>query len=346
MAAGELLLAPARAEVAARALAPAARQRAHRGRRAGAGGGDGGSGGDGLGRAGRGRVSAAWAGRRPAAPGGVPDPDREPGGRHAARAGGAARRRRGGLRGHPAHARAARPLRRVCPAGLLPRAQRGARARASWWSGCAPGRWWRWCPTPACRWCRTPASCWFARAWRRGWRWRCCPGPRRPWPRWWPRACRRRALALRGLPAPPARRSWRSSCRPPRRWWRSSRPAGWPPSLAVLAELDGDRPVAVCRELTKRPRGGGARDGVGAGRPLRGSASARRGGAGGGPGGGDGGRVRARGGRAGAAGRGGRTPRAAAKVVAELTGVSANTLYRALTAGTEGCRVGRPLPRS
>ena len=44
-----------------------------------------------------------------------------------------------------------------------------------------------------------------------------------------------RALALRGLPAPPARGAGGAPACPPRRWWRSNRPAAWPPSLAVLA---------------------------------------------------------------------------------------------------------------
>ena len=36
-----------------------------------------------------------------------------------------------------------------------------------------------------------------------------------------------------------------------RRWWRSSRRAASAASLAVLAAVDAERPVAVCRELTK-----------------------------------------------------------------------------------------------
>ncbi len=103
-------------------------------------------------------------------------------------------------------------------------------------------------------------------------------------------------------------------------------------SLEVLAELDPDRPVAVCRELTKLHE-----------EVVRGSASelaaryrigaaARRGGAG----------VRAR-----AADRprtrpphwrrfagwsdSGAKPRVAAAVIGELTGFSANELYSALT---------------
>jgi 16S rRNA (cytidine1402-2'-O)-methyltransferase len=102
-------------------------------------------------------------------------------------------------------------------------------------------------------------------------------------------------------------------------------------SLAVLAELDPDRPVAVCRELTKVHE-----------EVVRGSAAelARRyadaaprgeivfvvGGA-------EGSDVEED--RAQAAVRrlvdAGAKPREAARVVAELTGASANALYRALT---------------
>jgi len=103
-------------------------------------------------------------------------------------------------------------------------------------------------------------------------------------------------------------------------------------SLGVLAELDPDRPVAVCRELTKAheeivrggaaelaaryadaaPRGevvlvvGGAPEGSGI-EDERAADAVRR-------------LVDA-----------GAKPREAARVVASLTGASANALYRALT---------------
>jgi 16S rRNA (cytidine1402-2'-O)-methyltransferase len=105
-------------------------------------------------------------------------------------------------------------------------------------------------------------------------------------------------------------------------------------SLRVLAELDPDRPVAVCRELTKvheevvrgtaaelaaryadaAPRGevvlvvGGAPESAG---PSEAAVDAVR--------------------RLVAAGA---KPRTAASVVAELTGVAANELYRAVSAGS------------
>ena len=141
------------------------------------------------------------------------------------------------------------------------------------------------------------------------------------------------ALALRGLPAAPARGAGGPPELPPRRWSRSNRPRRVAATLAVLARAGRRPPGRRVPRADQAPRGGGARHGVRAGRPLRGRAAARRGGAGGRPGGGGRGRARARGGRrwrrlveAGA------RPRAAAKVVAELTGVSANELYGALTA--------------
>jgi 16S rRNA (cytidine1402-2'-O)-methyltransferase len=103
-------------------------------------------------------------------------------------------------------------------------------------------------------------------------------------------------------------------------------------SLAVLAQVDPDRPVAVCRELTKvyeevvrgsaselaaryaeeAPRGEVVLviDGAAAAEPALAPALAalRR-----------------------LVDEGGARPRPAASVVAELTGTSANALYRALT---------------
>ncbi len=51
------------------------------------------------------------------------------------------------------------------------------------------------------------------------------------------------------MSAGPGSRCWRRSGA---RWCCSSRPAGWPRSLAELAEAFGaDRPAVLCRELTK-----------------------------------------------------------------------------------------------
>ena len=139
-----------------------------------------------------------------------------------------------------------------------------------------------------------------------------------------------RALALHRLPAAQGGRAARaSSSAATRRWSRSSRRAGWRARCAVLAELDPERPVAVCRELTKLheevvrgtgARGGGAVRGRRAGRDRAG------------------GRARPAERRADVAPaleavealvEAGARRRAAAKVVARLTGVPANRLYRA-----------------
>jgi 16S rRNA (cytidine1402-2'-O)-methyltransferase len=101
-------------------------------------------------------------------------------------------------------------------------------------------------------------------------------------------------------------------------------------SLKVLAELDPDRPAAVCRELTKVHeevvRGSAAELATRyASEPPRGEVALVVGGAGGGAGG--------QGPAIDALRRlveAGAKPRPAASVVAELTGASANALYRAL----------------
>jgi 16S rRNA (cytidine1402-2'-O)-methyltransferase len=103
-------------------------------------------------------------------------------------------------------------------------------------------------------------------------------------------------------------------------------------TLAVLAQLDGDRPVAVCRELTKRHeevvRGTASELAARyADTPPRGEVVLVVGPA-----------VAAEGELGPAVDalerlvEAGARPRPAAKVVAELTGTSANALYQALTA--------------
>ena len=123
--------------------------------------------------------------------------------------------------------RAAGALRRAGDARALPRAQR-ARAdaelvradarrrgrRAGVRRGDAAG-------------VATRATCWCRAASRRGSRSRCCRGRRRRWPRWWRRRCRRTPGGSSG--------SCRASGRAlvevvrvgARRWWRSSRRGGW-----------------------------------------------------------------------------------------------------------------------
>ena len=190
----------------------------------------------------------ARKGERP--PGGLPDSDRQPRGRDAARALGPARGGRGGLRGHAPHAGPARPLRRQ--GRLVSYHEHNEQVRASELvARMREAPWWLSYRTPGCRSCPTPATCWCAAVWRPGCRWRCCPGPRPRSPRWWPPGCPptsgastgflpRKKGELRGCSPSPAGRSW-----------PSSRRAGCRRTLALLAELDPGREVAVCRELTK-----------------------------------------------------------------------------------------------
>jgi 16S rRNA (cytidine1402-2'-O)-methyltransferase len=109
-------------------------------------------------------------------------------------------------------------------------------------------------------------------------------------------------------------------------------PRRLPATLAVLAELDPERPIAVCRELTKvheEVARGGARELAEryAGAPPRGEVVLVVAGA-----------ERAEGSAEAAAHAvvrlvdAGARPRPAAAVVAELTGTSANAVYREYTA--------------
>ena len=207
-----------------------------------------------------------------------------------------------------------------------------ASARPSWSSGCRRARSSRSSPTPACRSCPTRASCSCRRASPPGSRSRCCRG-------------RRAALAALVASALPAerwrfagflpRKRGRAASAPsarPRRSSRSSRRERVAASLAVLAELDPERPVAVCRELTKLHEE--VVRGTAAELAARYAAQAPRGEVvlvvGGAP-------ARATPTLAPALDalrrlvEAGAKPRPAATVVAELTGVPANALYRALT---------------
>ncbi len=202
--AGDLLLDPAREVVAARALPPVARAVRIVPARFGEEAGLLGAGLLALGEQPAGRMRSEVLSE----PGRLPDADRQPGGHHAARAVGAARGRRGGVRGHPAHAHAARPLRRQRAAGQLPRAQRaaaglragradagggdgGAGLRRGHAAGVRP----RLRAGPGLRGRRASAS-------------RCCPGPRPRWRRWWPRRCPPTAGA-----SPASCRASAASCR-------------------------------------------------------------------------------------------------------------------------------------
>jgi 16S rRNA (cytidine1402-2'-O)-methyltransferase len=159
------------------------------------------------------------------------------------------------------------------------------------------------------------------------------------------------ALVVSGLPA----EAWRFAGFLPRRRGELRRalsepgatlvafesPRRVPATLALLAELDPEREVAVCRELTKAHeevvRGTAAELAARyTGSPPRGEVvlvlappSAARAGAG------------AEAAAAAALRRlveAGAQPRAAAAVVAELTGGSANRLYRTLTSGADDAR--------
>ena len=121
----------------------------------------------------------AEAGGVSAAPRRLPDPDRQPRGRHPAGAGRPARGRPRRLRGHPAHPDPARPLRRRRASWSATTSTTSAPGPTSSWRGCRRARWWRWSPTPACRSSPTPGSCSCRPAWPPGSGSRCCPAPRR-----------------------------------------------------------------------------------------------------------------------------------------------------------------------
>ena len=194
--------------------------------------------------------------RRRRAPGRLPDADRQPRGRHAARAARPRRGRRGRVRGHAPHAGAARPPRhrgaelvslhehnegRARRASCVARMREGERGRAGL---ATPGR--RSSPTRATR------SC--AAASRRACRSRCCPGPSAVDGR-----ARRLGAAGGALAASRAfcrarRSERRASCsaaraRDARRVRVAAAPRRHAASCSPSASPSGR--VAVCRELTK-----------------------------------------------------------------------------------------------
>ena len=193
----------------------------------------------------------SWRRRRERPARRLPDADRQPRGRHAARAVGAARGRRRRVRGHAPHAHAARPLRGE--GQLVSYHEHNERARArSWWGGCATGRLWRWCRDAGMPLVSDPGFVLVRGCVAAGLRGRGAArtvggghGARGV-------GAARRAVALRRLPAAQEGRAARGcfgsagetlvAFESPRRV---------PASLAVLAELDPEREVAVCRELTK-----------------------------------------------------------------------------------------------
>ena len=133
----------------------------------------------------------------------------------------------------------------------LPRAQRARARRRAGRADARRAPSSRSSPTPGCRSSPIPASCSCRRASPPGWRSRCCPGRRR----------RSRRSSPRALPAdrwrfvgflPRKRGELRAAVRGRRRRSsRSSRRGASPRRSRCSPALDPERPVAVCRELTK-----------------------------------------------------------------------------------------------
>ena len=209
------------------------------------------------------------------------------------------------------------------------------RARPSSSSACARARPWRSCPTPACRSSPIPGYVLVRGCVAAGLAVEVLPGP----------SAAITALVASGLPAdrwrfegflPRKKGELRRGARASRaaRWWRSSRRGGCRPRWRCWPSSIPSAQVAVCRELTKVHEEVVRGSAGGAGGALRRSAAARA-------------RWcwwsaadRASGCGARAAPaldalrrlvEAGAKPRRAAAVVAELTGGSANALYRALT---------------
>ena len=124
-----------------------------------------------------------------------------------------------------------------------------ARGPPSWSSGCAAARSSRSSATRGCRSSPTPASRSCRAASRRGCPSRCCPGRRRRSRRWWRARCRPTSGASPGFL--PRKRGPLEAASGAGDVVAFESPNRLGASLAVLAELDPERPVAVCRELTK-----------------------------------------------------------------------------------------------
>ena len=218
--------------------------------------------------------------RRERPAGRLPDADRQPRGRDPARALGAARGRRRGLRGHAPHAHRCSTATAYGQARVATTSTtRSARAR-SWWSGCAAGDTVALVSDAGMPLVSDPGYVLVRACVAAGLAVEVLPGPSAaiaalvasalPADRW----------RFAGLPAAQEGRAARAARRSRAgRWWRSSRRGACRPRWPLLAELDPERAVAVCRELTKVHeevvRGSAGR----AGRALRGRAAAGRGGA-------------------------------------------------------------------
>ena len=265
----------------------------------------------------------------------LPDADRQPRGRHAARARGAAGRRRGRLRGHAAHAHAARPLRRHRRAASPTTSTTSASARPSSSRGCRRGRSSRSSPTPACRWSPIPGFILVQACIAAGLSVEVLPGPSSALAALVASGLPGGSLALRRLPATGARASSSGCCSP-----RQETLVAFESPKRLVGDAGAARrrrPGAARRRVPRADQA--ARGGPRAGRRRR---SPRTTGAS---------RLAARSCSSSRPRRpapqpdaqeravealralvaAGARPRPAAKVLAELTGVPANRLYAALT---------------
>ena len=162
-------------------------------------------------------------------------------------------------------------------ARLLPRAQRAVARVASWSERMRDGRRGRArVGRRACRSCPTPATCWCAAASPPGCRWRCCRGRRRRSPRWWPRGCRPTEWHFQGfLPAEEGRAA--RGARAARRHARGVRVSA--PAAGHARAAGRARPGARGGRLPRADeglRGDRARQRRRAGRALRGQAAEGR----------------------------------------------------------------------
>ena len=185
----------------------------------------------------------------------LPDADRQPRGRHAARARGAARGRRDRLRGHPPHAAAARPPRHRRAGRLASFHEHNeARARrASCWRGSHAGAHVALVSDAGMPLVSDPGFALVRACLARDSPVEVLPGAeRRRLPRSWPPACPPRAGASSAFCRASAASATRCSPAPSRRSSPSSPRARLAATLdAARASSIRQRPVAVCRELTK-----------------------------------------------------------------------------------------------
>ena len=175
--------------------------------------------GDGTAKAVRSRLERRAARR-------LPDADREPRGRHAARARSSARGRHRRLRGHAAYPHAARPLRRDRRRWSATTSTTSASAPPSSCRGCARALSSPLSPTPACRSSPTPVSSSSQACIAAGLSVEVLPGPSSALAALVASGLPGRALALRRLSAAQEGRARAAAAdEPPTRSSRSSRPS-------------------------------------------------------------------------------------------------------------------------